>query len=101
MKVFTVVLQLSGKRGGLSIPQIALSTKEAAEDAVRSRQNEMMQLMGFPIVRPTGADGGEPVMSVKQFLNFLGLETVGHFIDETEVRDGERIQVASKIIVSH
>lgn len=100
MKTFTVMLNLSGKRGGLSIPQVQVSSREAAEDAVRGRQQEFAQLMEYPIIRPSGPDGGEMVMTVKQLLNFMGLETVGHFIDETEVKEGERL-VQPRIILEH
>jgi len=100
VKTYTVMMQLSGKRGGLSVPMVQLASKDAAEDAVRSRQNEFMQLMEHPIIRPTGPDEGELVMNVRQLLHLIGVENVGHFIDETEVQEGERI-VTPKILLSH
>lgn len=98
MKTFTVVRCLQGKRGGLSVPVVSVSSEEAAKDSVNRRQHEFAQLMEFPIIRPTGQDSGEPVMTVKQFLNLIGIENVGHFIDETDVREGELI-AQPKLIV--
>lgn len=93
-------MQLSGKRGGLSVPMVQVSSAEAAQDAVRSRQEAFMQLMEHPIIRPTGPDGGELVMSVRQLLAMIGIENIGHFIDETEVQEGERI-LRPGIVLSH
>lgn len=101
-KIYTVVLNLQGKRGGISVPQVTVSTESAAREGAAKRQEDILRLMEYPIVQPTGPDGGEPVMTVKQFLNWLGVENVGHFIDSTDVHDSELLRVPEKkIILAH
>lgn len=95
-KIFTVMRHCSGRAGSLLIPQVtfggadAEATENEAKRGAQRRQADFMALLECQIMRVTGRDQCEPVgMTVKDFLNLLGVENVGHFVHSTEIRESD------------
>ncbi len=95
-KVFTVMRHCAGRAGSLLTPQVtfggddAEATENEAKRGAQRRQADFMVLLDCQVMKITGRDQCEPVgLTVKDILNMIGVENVGHFVHSTEVRESD------------
>ncbi len=101
-KTYTVMRLVSGRAGGVAVPQGTFSTEEAARDHQKAKQLEFKAMMELVLMQVTSPSECDPVMKVQEFLQVLGIENVQFFIYESEVHESALLALPNekKIILA-